>query len=325
MTGLITPDNVVQFRAVPYATIPARFKQSILNTDLGGETDFFKHGYACPQTFPDNAAAGGPCPGDLPIPVSDEFKCLILQINVPLAHLKSTSSSKIPVLVYIHGGGFVLGRIDEQHNTALMVEQSIIDAQPIVSVSIQYRLGALGYLHTPEPGNANLAMNDQRNALLWIQKFIEGFGGNRENVTLFGESGGSISICNQMLFAPPAEGRLFRRVILMAGLLGPMTAPGTAEDAERVYEMFLKKLGIEERGDAGLKALNEVDVQRLVAVTAEFTNSGLMFKTVQNEAWFGEKGGYVPWDRIPELIGKCEWVDEIMLGTTSFEVSLWKL
>jgi hypothetical protein len=44
MTGVITPDNVVQFRAVPYATIPARFKQSVVNTDLGGNQDFTKHG-----------------------------------------------------------------------------------------------------------------------------------------------------------------------------------------------------------------------------------------------------------------------------------------
>jgi carboxylesterase type B len=124
-----------------------------------------------------------------------------------------------------------------------------------------------------------------------------------------------------MLFAPSAEGPLFKRVILMSGVLGPMTAPGTAEDAERVYESFLVKLGIEERGDAGLKALREMDVQRLVDTTAEFANSGLLFKTVQDETWFGEKGGYVPWDKIPELIGKCEWVNEIMLGTTALEVS----
>jgi hypothetical protein len=65
-----------------------------------------------------------------------------------------------------------------------MVEQSILDSQPIISISLQYRLGALGYLLTPEPGNANLAMNDQRNALIWIQKFVEGFGGNHENVTV---------------------------------------------------------------------------------------------------------------------------------------------
>jgi hypothetical protein len=280
------------------------------------------HSYASPQTFPPTTASGGPTPGDPPIPVSDEFKCLILQINVPLAQLQSTSSPKLPVLVYIHGGGFVLGRIDEQHNTALMVEQSIDDAKPIISASIQYRLGALGYLHTPEqPGNANLALHDQRNALVWLQRFITGFGGDREEVTLFGESGGSISICNQMLFAPPAEGRLFKRVVLMSGVLGPMTAPGTAEDADRVYETFLTKLGIEERGDAGLRALRELDVQKLVDLTAELTNNGFMFRSVQTEEWFGEKGGYVPWDEIPQLIGNCEWVDEIVLGTTGFEVS----
>jgi hypothetical protein len=110
----------------------------------------------------------------------------------------------------------------------------------------------------------------------------------------------------------------------MSGILGPMTAPGTADDAERVYESFLVKLGIEERGDAGLKALRELDVQRLVDATAEFVNSGLLFKTVQDEAWFGEKGGYIPWDKIPELIGKCEWVNEIMLGTTALEVSFMR-
>jgi carboxylesterase type B len=279
------------------------------------------YSYACPQTFPSTAAAGGPTPGDPLIPISDEFKCLILQINVPIAQLQSPASTKLPVLAYVHGGGFRLGRIDEQHNTAFMVEQSILDAQPLVSVSIQYRLGALGYLHTPETGSMNVALNDQRNALLWLQKFVEGFGGNREQVTLFGESAGSLSICNQMLFAPPESGPLFKRVVLMSGVPGPMTALGTAEDAYRVYEMFLAKLGIKERGEEGLKALRDIDVHKLVDVTAEFTDNGLLFKTVQTEEWFGEKGGYVAWDGVMELMAKCEWVDEIVLGTTGFEVS----
>ena len=90
----------------------------------------------------------------------------------------------------------MLGKIDEQHNTALMVEQSILDDQPVVSASIQYRVGALGYLHTPESGNANLALNDQRNALLWIQKYISGFGGDPDRVTLIGESAGAGTFSN---------------------------------------------------------------------------------------------------------------------------------
>ncbi|KAH7398951.1 Alpha/Beta hydrolase protein [Phaeosphaeria sp. MPI-PUGE-AT-0046c] len=320
MTGVITPDNVVQFRAIPYATIPARFKQSVLKTDSGGETDFTKHGYACPQTFPPSVAAGGPVPGGPEIPLADEFKCLILQINVPLKQLQSPSQDKLPLLVYIHGGGFVLGRIDEQHNTALMVQQSLADAQPIIGISLQYRLGALGYLHpSPSPEHANLALHDQRNALLWIQRFISGFGGDSSQVTLFGESGGAMSICAQMLFPAPSSGRLFRRAILMSGVLGPGTAPGTRDEANGVYEMFLQKLGIEDRGQEGLEEMRNIELDKIVKATKEFAEEGLLLRTVRTEEWLGEGWEGMTWERIPEAIGRCEWVEEIVLGTTSFE------
>lgn len=241
---------------------------------------------------------------------------MILQINIPLAHLTS-AKPKVPVLVYIHGGGFVLGRIDEQHSTALIVSQSITDAQPIISASIQYRLGALGFLRVPEKGSENLALYDQRNALIWLQKFVGGFGGDKGQVTLFGESGGAMAICCQMMFEKHERGRLFRRVVLMSGVLGPGTAPGTLKEAEIVYEGFLGKLGIKEKGEEGLEKLREVDVERIVEATAAFANEGGLFRTILTEEWFGTD---VSWDKIPERIGKCEWVDEIVLGTTSFEV-----
>jgi carboxylesterase type B len=204
-----------------------------------------------------------------------------------------------------------------------MVEQSLLDSQPVISASIQYRLGALGYLYTPEPENANLALNDQRNALIWIQQFIEGFGGNRERVTLFGESGGAMSICSQMLAPPPPSGPLFQKVILMSGVLGPMTAPISTKEAEEVYEKFLTKFEIQERGEVGLRKLRELSLQQIVDATAEFTNNGLMFKSIQNQEWFVNDAGLPTWDMLPELIGKCEWVDEIVLGTTGFEVSYY--
>jgi carboxylesterase type B len=199
----------------------------------------------------------------------------------------------------------------------------VTDGQPLITASIQYRLGALGYLHVPERGSANRALHDQRNALRWIQEFIGGFGGDRRNVTLFGESAGSISICSQMLFAPPPSGPLFRRVVLMSGVLGAAVAPGSVADAEVVYESFLTKLGIEERGQAGLERLRRVDVEEIVRVTAEFTDGGAMFKTVQDRDWYGEDGELVTWDKFPEMIGRCEWVQEIIIGTTGFEVRGW--
>jgi carboxylesterase type B len=279
--------------------------------------------FASPQGFNyDQASAGGHIPGTVWPPPSDEFKCLILQLNIPLAQLRSASNAaKLPVMIYIHGGGFVLGHIDEQHNTALMVGQSVLDNKPVISASIQYRLGPLGYLHVPEAGSANLALNDQRNALRWIQKFIGGFGGDSKRVTVFGESAGSMSICSHMLSSPPAEGPLFNRAILMSGMLGPSTAPTSIEQAQKTYVDFLKRFGIEEQGEAGLSKLRDVELKRLIEVAVKLNDEGGMWLTVKDEQWYGKDAEAVTWDRGPELLAQCDWVDEIVLGTTGFEVT----
>jgi carboxylesterase type B len=287
---------------------------------LGREADAFR--YACPQVFNIDTVGGGNFPGESFPHATDELKCAILQVNVPLSCLQEQpSSSRLPVLVYIHGGGFVLGKIDEQHNTSLMVEQSILDDQPIISASLQYRVGALGYLHTPEAGHANLALNDQRNALLWLQKFVEGFGGDKKKVTVFGESAGSMSICAHMLRQPPPSGPLFQRAILMSGIIGPTTVPLSLENASKTYKNFLKTVGVVEEGEAGLERLRQLDVQKIVDASAEHRAAGDMWLSVQDPQWFGDEAGCITWDRIPELLGKCEWVNEIVLGTTGFEVS----
>jgi carboxylesterase type B len=124
-----------------------------------------------------------------------------------------------------------------------------------------------------------------------------------------------------MLCKPPKEGPLFRRAILMSGITGPATAPVPVRDAEKRYEVFLAKLGIQERGDAGLKKLREVPIDRIVAASAELGDEGGLWPSALHEEWFGPDAENVTWDRIPELIGKCDWVNDIVLGCTSFEVS----
>jgi carboxylesterase type B len=278
--------------------------------------------FACPHTIPVDNVGGGPFPGEIWPFQTSEFDCLILQVNVPLSSLvgdsKAPKSSKLPVMVYIHGGGFVLGKIDEQHSTALIVDQSISDNQPVIGVSLQYRLGALGYLKTPE--TENVALHDQRNALLWIQKFIAGFGGDEKKVTAFGESAGSISICYHMLAPPPPSGPLFHRVILMSGLIAPMTAPIPADEADKVYEQMLEILEIKERGAAAMERLRELDVEKLVGATDFHSATGGMWLPIKTEHWFGKDFESVTWDRIPDLLGQCAWVDEIVIGTTGYEV-----
>ena len=276
--------------------------------------------FASPQVFPDRATDGGPFPGDPEVPLSDEFQCLILQLNVPLHILESPGAEKLPVLVYIHGGGFILGRIDEQHSTALMVSQSVSDGKPVIGASIQYRLGALGYLHTPEPGNANLALKDQQNALKWIQRFVEDFGGDRGKVTVFGESAGSMSICAHLLAPPPPEGPLFYKAILMSGPLGPASAPAPLKHGEEWYEAFLGKLGVKERGEEGLQKAREADIDAVVAASTALGDEGGLWLSVQDEEFFGPDAQSMTWDRVPEFIGKQEWCNDIVLGCTSFEV-----
>lgn len=319
MTGIITPDNVVQFRAIPYATLPGRFKQSILLETLSATNrDFTQPGFATPHTAGQDIFSGGPFPGQIiPTPM-DEFKSLILQINVPLVCLQDGTSklSKLPVMVYVHGGGFVLGKVDAQHNTAYMVEQSILDSQPVIGVSLQYRLGALGFMHTPD-GGRNFGFYDQRNALLWIQKFIGGFGGNSAQVTAFGESAGGMSICYHMLAPPPPSGPLFKRVILMSGVIASTLTPAPIPEANSLYEKLVQAIGIEERGEAALEKLRGLEVQKIVDASSKISNEGDMWSFVEDETWFGKEK--VTWDRISELIGRCEWIDEIMLGNTGFE------
>ena len=197
------------------------------------------------------------------------------------------------------------------------MEQSLQQNQPVIAASIQYRLGALGSLLTPEETETNIFLRDQRNGLLWIQKFISGFGGDAKRVTAFGESGGSISICYHMLSDVP----LFNRVGLMSGLVSAMMAPRRKDEAKRQYERLLEVLGIEERGAEGLEKLRKVDVEKVVeAASDKMSGEGYLWAPVEDPEWFGNRAGFT-WDQVPELLGQCEWVQDVLMGVTGFEVS----
>jgi carboxylesterase type B len=319
ITGLISPEtpDVVRFRAVPYATLHGRFKQSILRENLDGHSrNFTKQGYACPHTFSLNDIhSGGPHPLQEPIETS-EFESLILDVNVPRSYLESQKGgNKLPVMTYIHGGGFMLGKIDAQHNTAYMVQHSVTLYTPVIATSMQYRLGAFGFMATPD-GERNFALKDQRNALLWVQKFIDGFGGDNERVTVFGESAGGMSICCHMLSHPPPSGPLFNRAVIMSGVLGPSTMPISEQRASEVFEKFCETLKIEAGGEDVLAKLRGLDVNTLVATSETYTFQGSFWRPQFDASFFHTN---FTWDQVSELLGQCEWVDEIVVGNTGFE------
>ncbi|KAH9641816.1 hypothetical protein HF086_005356 [Spodoptera exigua] len=151
--------------------------------------------YQCPQH-----------PIGLPIKAVGSEDCLKINVYVP-----AKTKGPLPVMVYIHGGAYVLG-----NGGKMVVGPEFLVKQDVILVSFNYRLGVLGFLclHTQEaPGNAGL--KDQVAALRWIKKNIAAFGGDPDNVTIFGTSAGASSV--SFLVASETTNGLFQRAILHSG------------------------------------------------------------------------------------------------------------
>uniref|UniRef100_I3KBP9 Carboxylic ester hydrolase n=1 Tax=Oreochromis niloticus TaxID=8128 RepID=I3KBP9_ORENI len=133
--------------------------------------------------------------------------CLYLNIYTPA---NRANDAKLPVMVWIHGGGFTLGSASTYDGSALAAYQDV------VVVLIQYRLGLLGFLSTgDEHISGNFGLLDQVEALKWIQQHIHNFGGDPGLVTIFGESAGGVSV-SLLLLSPLSDG-LFHRAIAESG------------------------------------------------------------------------------------------------------------
>ncbi len=147
--------------------------------------------------------------------------CLYLNVWTPA----KKANASLPVMVWIYGGGFQAGAASEpRQDGAALAEKGV------VVVSLNYRLGVFGFFSHPEltkesPNHAsgNYGLMDQTAALSWVQKNIAAFGGNPENVTIFGESAGSMSVSAQMA-SPLAKG-LFKQAIGESGAVFPLTPP----------------------------------------------------------------------------------------------------
>jgi para-nitrobenzyl esterase len=161
--------------------------------------------------------------------------CLYLNVWTP-----ACDGARRPVLVWLHGGGFTTG----SGSMGVYDGSHLARRGDVVVVTLNYRLGALGYLAlsaaADEEGGSfgNLGLRDQIEALRWVRDHIDRFGGDPGNVTLFGESAGAMSV-GTILAAPSASG-LFARAVLQSGAAGHVH---DRETAERVAETFMKEMG----------------------------------------------------------------------------------
>uniref|UniRef100_A0A1Q3FSN1 Carboxylic ester hydrolase n=1 Tax=Culex tarsalis TaxID=7177 RepID=A0A1Q3FSN1_CULTA len=145
--------------------------------------------------------------------------CLYLNVYQPMVH--GTSSKPLPVMVYIHGGGFFAGGA----SPSIIGPEYFMDTRRVILVTFQYRLGVFGFLSTgDEVAPGNFGLKDQVMALQWVKQNIASFGGNPDLVTIFGQSAGGASVHMHMI-SPMSEG-LFARAIMMSGnAIAPWNIP----------------------------------------------------------------------------------------------------
>lgn len=234
------------FRNIPYAAPPfgsLRFHYPVPPQGWEGVRD---------------ATTAGPAPFQPAMPADDVDTmhympsvqgedCLTLEVWTP-----DPGAAALPVMVWIHGGGFMLGS-----GSAPGYSGRNFARDGVVHIGINYRLGVEGFIYLGE-GTDNLGLRDMVAALEWVQRNIAAFGGDPTNVTIFGQSGGAVGVMN--LLAMPSARGLFARAIASSG----SSAAGISiKDATAVTRRLAKRLGV----PATREGLASVPVERTVAAT----------------------------------------------------------
>ncbi|MCX5300910.1 carboxylesterase family protein [Streptomyces sp. NBC_00193] len=205
--GRTGPGGIAVFRGIPYAAPPVgarRFAAPEPPEAWDGVRDAGAYGPTAPKVpYPEAFAALLPDPE---VPGDD---CLNLNVWTPAPVDRETRSAPLPVMVWIHGGALTRGS-----SAVPVYDGSAFARDGVVLVSVNYRLGVLGYGLFPD-APANRGLLDQIAALAWVRDNIEAFGGDPGRVTVFGESAGAISI-GALLAAPRATG-LFHQAVLQSG------------------------------------------------------------------------------------------------------------
>ena len=168
--------------------------------------------------------------------------CLFLNIWVPE---EANTESHLPVLFYIHGGGFTGGCGHEKH-----FDGPVWPTLGVIGVTINYRLGPMGFLCLPELKDeaghtGNYALFDQLTALKWVHDNIAAFGGDPENITIMGQSAGAMSV-QQLCVSPLSDGLFAKAVMCSGGGVGKMmNMSQTDEDQYPFWQSVMKKAGCE--------------------------------------------------------------------------------
>lgn len=305
--------GVLSFKGIPFAAPPVgalRWQPPKEVAPWTGVRKTVDYGPDCMQeVFPME---------DAPSRVTPAEDCLYVNVW----HPQRATSQKLPVMLWVYGGGFVNGG-----SSPAVYDGSEFARSGVVLVSFNYRLGRFGiFAHPalsaeqPTGPQVNYGLMDQIAALKWVRKNIAAFGGDPSNVTIFGESAGGMSVLTLMT-TPLAEG-LFHKAIVQSGggrlaMLRPRAIRGTPDSAEAVGLAFARKFGIEGEGADALAKLRTLPAAELAKNVSLMTlmsgdptyiggpvQDGEIIVGAPSEVFAAGKGARVP----------------LMIGATSMDV-----
>lgn len=246
--------DVLSFKGIPYAappTGPLRFRSPEPAPAWAGVVDAFEYGPSCPQS------SARPQGWSQEPSLSED--CLYLNVWTPGLN----RSARRPVMVWLHGGGFSIG----SGSWPVYDGQALASRGDVVVVTVNHRLGIFGYLHLGDragseyASSGNAGMLDLVAALRWVNENIAAFGGDPDNVTIFGESGGGAKVST--LLAMPAAAGLFHRAAIQSG---PGLRVRAEDQATQSGEEIAVSLGCS-AGDVG--ALQSLPSERLLEAQAK--------------------------------------------------------
>jgi para-nitrobenzyl esterase len=252
----IVDDGLTSYRGIPYTAPPVgafRWRAPQPAQKWEGVRAASEYGRACMQS---NAAIA-----NLPAPSED---CLFVNVWTPATR----ANERLPVMVWIHGGGFTAGTPAEK-----LYDGEWMARKGVVVVSIGYRLGVFGFLAHPELSaegdrrvSGNYGLLDMIAGLQWVQRNIAAFGGDPRHVTIFGESAGAIAV-SQLCASPLAKGLFHAAISQSGGSFGPVRAGGGPGEnmqpldvAEKAGAAWAQSVGV-----SSLVALRSMPAEKLLA------------------------------------------------------------
>ena len=302
----IQKNNMNFFYGIPYAKSLTKETQWLpperINSEISVQAK--NRGFSAPQTIYKESFLTDPSMPD------ESIDCLSLNIA------SKDVSSDMPVMIWIHGGAYISGS-----SNSVVYDLDYLPLHEIVLITINYRLGPFGFLKLDDATNGqikstgNEGLMDQKLAIEWVKENISEFGGNPENITVFGESAGAWSVALQSSINP--EGNLFSKAICQSG---GMDAYFSIERGNKWGELFIKTA--HERGFK-INDLHILDHQQITEISSQMKHT-----MIADGVWLSPEVGFAPIadGKFLPLNPIKNFKDSsirLIVGTTSDEYRLW--